>query len=50
MLAMGGGHGGETLPMAQAIKDATMAHFILSNLFEGSPICSLQRRLPQPRW
>ena len=37
MLAMGGGHGGETLPMAQAIKDATMAHFILSNLPEGAP-------------
>ena len=32
MLAMGGGHGGETLPMAQAIKDATMAHFISTNL------------------
>ena len=37
MLAMGGGHGGETLPMAQAIKDATMAHFILSNLPKGAP-------------
>ena len=37
MLAMGGGHGGETLPMAQAIKDATMAHFIASNLPEGAP-------------
>lgn len=34
MLAMGGGHGGETLPMAQAIKDATMAHFIMENLPE----------------
>jgi uncharacterized iron-regulated protein len=32
MMAMGGGHGGETLPMAQAIKDATMAHFIATNL------------------
>ena len=37
MLAMGGGHGGETLPMAQAIKDATMAHFIAANLPEGAP-------------
>lgn len=26
-----GGHGGENLPKAQAIKDATMAHFILKN-------------------
>ena len=26
-----GGHGGENLPKAQAIKDATMAHFILLN-------------------
>lgn len=31
MLKMMGGHGGENLPKAQAIKDATMAHFILSN-------------------
>ena len=37
MLAMGGGHGGETLPMAQAIKDATMAHFIASNLPKNAP-------------
>jgi uncharacterized iron-regulated protein len=29
MLEMMGGHGGENLPKAQAIKDATMAHFIL---------------------
>lgn len=28
---MPAGHGGETFPMAQAIKDATMAHFIVSN-------------------
>ncbi len=28
---MPGGHGGETFPMAQAIKDATMAHFIVKN-------------------
>lgn len=26
-----GGHGGENLPKAQAVKDATMAHFILLN-------------------
>ena len=31
MLEMMGGHGGENLPNAQAIKDATMAHFILAN-------------------
>lgn len=31
MLEMMGGHGGENLPKAQAIKDATMAHFILEN-------------------
>lgn len=32
MLEMMGGHGGENLPMAQAIKDATMAYFIVLNL------------------
>ena len=31
MKAMMGGHGGENLPKAQAIKDATMAYFILKN-------------------
>ena len=31
MLEMMGGHGGDNLPKAQAIKDATMAHFILAN-------------------
>jgi len=39
MLTMGGGpamHGNENLPKAQAIKDATMAHFILKNLKNGS--------------
>ena len=36
MLAMGGGHGGETLPMAQAIKDATMAHFIFQTCPKGA--------------
>lgn len=30
-----GGHSGETLPKAQAIKDATMAYFIVSNLEKG---------------
>ena len=35
MLAMMGGHGGQTLPMAQASKDATMAYFILKNYKEG---------------
>ena len=32
MLEMMGGHGGENFPKAQAIKDATMAHFISENL------------------
>jgi len=31
MLSMMGGHGGKNLPKAQAIKDATMANFILAN-------------------
>ena len=30
-----GGHGADNLPKAQALKDATMAHFILENLEEG---------------
>lgn len=30
-----GGHGGENLPKSQAIKDATMAHFILKNWVKG---------------
>lgn len=36
MISMMGGHGGENLPKAQAIKDATMAHFILANSKPGS--------------
>lgn len=32
---MPGGHGGETFPMAQAIKDATMAHFIATKRQTG---------------
>jgi len=32
MLEMMGGHGGDNLPKAQAIKDATMAYFIGENL------------------
>lgn len=32
---MPGGHGGETFPMAQAIKDATMAHFIVAHKQAG---------------
>jgi len=32
MLEMSGGHGGDNLPKAQAIKDATMAHFIAANV------------------
>lgn len=35
MLKMSGGHGGDNLPKAQALKDATMAHFILKNWKEG---------------
>jgi uncharacterized iron-regulated protein len=35
MLEMMGGHGGENLPKAQAIKDATMAQNILQNLSQG---------------
>ncbi len=31
MLNMMGGHGGENLPKAQAIKDATMAYFVAQN-------------------
>ncbi len=31
MLAMMAGHGGPNLPKAQAIKDATMAHFIMAH-------------------
>ena len=34
MLEMGGGHGGENLPKAQAVKDATMAHWIVQNRAE----------------
>lgn len=30
-----GGHGGENLPKSQAIKDATMAHFIMKNWSKG---------------
>ncbi len=36
MLTMMGGGRGETFPKAQAIKDATMAHFILKNYQEGA--------------
>lgn len=36
MLEMMGGHGGPNLPKAQAIKDATMAHFILKYFKERS--------------
>lgn len=35
MLEMMGGHGGDNLPKAQAIKDATMAYFIEKNLEKG---------------
>ncbi|MCR9227414.1 MAG: ChaN family lipoprotein [Flavobacteriaceae bacterium] len=36
ILKMMGDHGSPTLVMAQAIKDATMSHFILQNYREGS--------------
>jgi len=36
MLAMAGGHGGDNLPKAQAVKDATMGHFIAQNLRPGT--------------
>lgn len=36
MIAMMGGHGGENLPKAQAIKDATMAYFMLKYYQPGS--------------
>ncbi len=36
MLGMMGGHGGEKMPKAQALKDATMAHFIVQNLKSGT--------------
>jgi uncharacterized iron-regulated protein len=36
MKAMMGGHGGDNLPKAQAIKDATMAYFLLKNLKNNS--------------
>lgn len=36
MLAMMGDHATPSIVMAQAIKDATMAHFILENYTEGS--------------
>lgn len=35
IVEMSGGHGGDKLPKAQAIKDATMAHFILKNWQKG---------------
>jgi uncharacterized iron-regulated protein len=33
-----GGHGGENLPKSQAVKDATMAYFILKNWTKGKTI------------
>lgn len=36
MLEMMGGHAGEKMPKAQALKDATMAHFILENFNIGT--------------
>jgi len=36
ILKMAGGHGGQNLPKSQALKDATMAHFIYKNFKQGS--------------
>ena len=36
MMTMQGGHAGDKMPKAQAIKDATMAHFIQKNLQPNS--------------
>ena len=36
MLAMAGGHGGDNLPKAQAVKDATMGYFISQNIKKGT--------------
>jgi uncharacterized iron-regulated protein len=33
-----GGHGGQNLPKSQAVKDATMAHFILKHFSKGKTI------------
>lgn len=41
MLEMAGMHGGDNLPKAQAIKDATMAHFIHTNLSEKQKMLHL---------
>lgn len=38
MSGMGGGHANDNLPKAQAIKDATMAHFILKNRQPGQVV------------
>jgi uncharacterized iron-regulated protein len=38
MSGMGGGHANSNLPKAQAIKDATMAHFILKNRQPGQVV------------
>jgi uncharacterized iron-regulated protein len=41
MLEMAQGHGGMNLVYAQAVKDATMSHFILKNLDENSRMLHL---------
>ena len=48
MLDMAGGHGGETLPMAQAIKDATMAPHLYQPGTRHT-FRAFQWSLPQPR-
>lgn len=37
-----GGHGGQNLPKSQAVKDATMAHFILQNWTPGKTFLHFQ--------
>lgn len=41
MLEMAQGHGGMNIVYAQAVKDATMAHFLLKNFSEGDRIFHL---------
>jgi len=38
ILESAGGHGGDNLPKSQAIKDATMAHFIMKNWTKDKPL------------
>ena len=44
---MAGGHRGENLPKLQAIKDATMAHFIHANMKEDTKFIHYHGRITQ---